>query len=95
MINTDFRRILGLGVVGVVGLFAGGCDLWPRDNPLDPVRCSPRCTGGKTCVGGVCVAPDAGVDGPLEDASDDGDTAVDSGPDAAQPPRDTPPCATA
>jgi hypothetical protein len=30
------------------------CGCWSRDNPADPGRCEPRCTGGQTCWEGIC-----------------------------------------
>jgi hypothetical protein len=78
------RSLSPLLLLASLGL--GGC--WSQDNPLDPARCTPRCTGSFTCWNGSCVLPDlgqgsdavheAGPDGPRgERASSDG--AIDAG----------------
>ena len=74
-----------------------GC-ITPRDNPLDPGRCDPRCGAGEQCFQGGCVKKDAGSDMGLDQALKDG--APDKGtpdigldalpPDSSQPP----PCKT-
>lgn len=84
-----------LPLLCAIGLL-GGCSLWPRDNPLDPARCSPRCTGEKVCFEGHCVTPDAGGDASPDLRQDLGDgplpsdaadlTRPDSQPDAGLPP---------
>jgi hypothetical protein len=79
-------------------LLVASCDLWPRDNPLDPARCEPRCASDQICQEGTCVQidaapPDGGVDTsvdvPWSDVSVDdlvtADLATDTQPDAAMP----------
>lgn len=85
-----------LPLLCAIGLL-GGCNLWPRDNPLDPARCSPRCTGEKVCFEGRCVTPDAGADAGLDLGLDLGDgapplDAADLGPSDLQPDAGLPPC---
>ena len=48
----------------LLSLLAQGCTMWPRNNPDDPGRCEPACTGGATCENGQCVSGklDSGVD---------------------------------
>ena len=75
------RCLVSAITLSVLTSLCAACGLWPRDNPLDPGRCDPRCSGGRVCLEGACVGADAGVDaGPL-----DGDLALDiaAGPDQA------------
>ena len=77
---TVGRRSLAL-VLALVMLacLAGGCGwLWPRDNPMDPVRCDPSCPKGLVCVDGICKLGDGGwpFDGWPSDASVQPDSAA-------------------
>ncbi len=56
-----------------------GC--YSRDNPFDPARCDPRCTGGTSCYDGECRArSDAAADSRGGDAGPPLDGAPERGP---------------
>jgi hypothetical protein len=73
-------RIVYRTTLLLLTLLGPACDLWPRDNPLDPARCDPRCTGDEVCREGKCVALDAGPDAARPDAPPT-DSGVDRGLD--------------
>lgn len=66
---------------------ATACDWpWPRENPIDPGRCQPRCAPGQRCAGGSCQGTDGAAPVDLGvDAADRGLPRRDRGADRSQP----------
>ncbi len=58
MLGMRSTLALGWGCALSCALWFAGC--WSRDNPYDPRRCDPPCSGGRTCFEGSCQLPREG-----------------------------------